>query len=170
MSTPQNTPPSADNAPSTPRRSRWGRSRFGGSSRSLIAVSLLVGAALSLGVGWLISLAQTPGDQRTPWWLVYLIAVFVMLPVATMGTWALLVDRSTLAGAPEDPDASVESRWYDKAATGSFHTLIATLGLGAAVFAFLDVEVSPSLLLAVYFLIAAGSFGICYLIAKRADS
>lgn len=147
-------------------RSRWGRSRFGWGGGTLIAASTTGGAVVSSALGWL---ARTfVGGQEQPWLLFTVVAV-VTLPISAVGIWALLVDRSTIAGAVEDPDESVESRWYDKAATGAFHVLIVTLGLGLGVFSFLDVAVSPSLLLGGLFGIAAAAFGACYLLAKRAD-
>lgn len=153
--------------PQEPPRTKWGRSRFGGSGRALIAASLTVGAILSLGIAWAISLMGTTQDRP---WLIYAIGVIVTLPVTAMGTWALLVDRSTLTGAPNDPDSSVESRWYDKAAAGAYHVLIATLGLGAALLAFLKVDISPPLLLMGVFGIGAAAFWISYFVARKADS
>lgn len=44
------------------------------------------------------------------------------------------MDRSSIAGAASRPEESVESAWYDRAASGAFHDLIVMLGVGAAVF------------------------------------
>lgn len=154
------------NTPQTPTRTRWGRSRFGGGGGALIAVSLTLGAVLAAGAGWLITVLER--DHPRPGLLLG-VGALVTLPVCVGLVWALLVDRSSLAGAPDDPEASVESRWYDKAAVGAFHVLIATLGLGAAAFQFLKVDVAPSLLLGGYFVLAVVAFGISYLLARRAD-
>lgn len=148
-------------------RSRWGRSRFGGSGGTLIAVSLGLGAILASGIGWL-SMVLESGHQNP--WLIFWAGAIVSLPASAGLAWVLLVDRSTLAGAPADPDASVEARWYEKAAVGAFHVLIASLGLGAAVVTFLKVSIHPGLLLGAYFSLAAFAFAVIYQFAKRTDS
>lgn len=147
-------------------RTRLGRSRFGGSGAALIATSLTLGAALAAGTGWLCMALES--GHRSPW-LVFWVAAIVTLPACSGLVWALLVDRSTLAGAPEDPESSVEGSWYDKAAASTFHVLIATLGLGAGAFQLLKIDVAPSLLLSGYFLLAVGAFAVNYLLARRAE-
>lgn len=167
MNNSQEIPPSAEDE-GAPARSKWGRSRFGGSSTTLIVTSLAIGTILALTIAWLISL--TKPDYQGPGWLIYVICIFVMLPVTAGATWALLVDRSTLADAPDDPDSSVEAGWYNKAATGAFHTLISALGIGALVFSLVDIDIPTSVLLMIYCGIAAVAFAISYLRAKKADS
>lgn len=152
-------------APQTPLPSRWGRSRFGGDTSLLLVTSFVGGALVAAGIGGLAVLLNRPEEP----WLLFGVTALVTSPVCFMLVWASLVDRSTLKGAVADPDESVESRWYAKAATGSFHVLIAALGLGAGAFSFVDVDVSPPLLLAGYFLIAVASFAILYLSAKKSE-
>ena len=166
MNEPRNPSSSAQNA-ATPPRTKWGRSRFGGSPGALIAISLVAGAPLAAGVGWLAMLAES--GHPSPW-LIFWVTAIVTWPLGAGLVWALLVDRSTLSGAPDDPDSSVESRWYDKAAAGAFHVLIVSLGLGAAVFQFLKVDVAPPLLLGGYFVLAVAAFGISYLFAKKTSA
>ncbi len=166
MNEPRNPSSSAQNA-ATPPRTRWGRSRFGGSPGVLIVVSLLVGAVLVAGIGWLAMLVE-PGSENP--WLLFWVTAIVTWPFGAILVWALLVDRSTLSGALDDPELSVESRWYDKAASGAFHALIVALGLGVAAFQFLNVDVAPPLLLGGYFVLAVAAFGISYLFAKKTSA
>lgn len=155
------------NASKTPQaRSRWGRSRLGGGTAALITASLAIGAAVSSGLG-LLAQATLP-DRGQPWLLFAVFAV-VTLPVTSIGAWALLVDRSTITGAVDDPDESVENRWYERAATASFHVLLSTLGLGLTVFVFLRIDISPSVLTLCYLVIAMVAFGVNYLLTKRRD-
>ncbi len=53
------------NTNTTPRQTRWGRSRlFGGGSIALVAVSVGIGAVLSSGIGGLFA---TFGNPTKPW-------------------------------------------------------------------------------------------------------
>jgi len=150
---------------STPSRTRWGRSRFGGSGRTLIAGSIALGLVLSAGLGGLFAVLEPTASRP----LAFGVGVAMTLPFSILLVWVLLVDRSTLAGAPDDPEASIESHWYDRAASGAFTDLIIVLGLGSAVFSFLDLGVSTALVLGGLFVIAAIDVAARYLIAKRAD-
>lgn len=156
----------ADTTPAGPR-SRWGRSRIGGGSGALITVSLVLGTLLSSGIGWLFTVLDT--DTTNPL-LPFLVGAVVTLPCSVLLVWVLLVDRSTLAGAAADPDASIESQWYGKAASGAFTDMLPVLGLGAAVFAVLDVTISTALVLGAILTIAVADFAVRYLLAKRAES
>lgn len=152
---------------SGPIRSRWGRSRFGGGSGALIAASLGGGAVLSLAIGWVATLTQ-PDATRV--WLLFLVTAVVTLPVSSMLAWVLLVDRSTLAGAVASPEHSIEGQWYDRAAAGAFGDILVTVGIGAAVFSWVDIPVPTNLVFVALFTIAAVSFGLRYFVAKKAAS
>lgn len=126
--TPASTTPRADQP-----RSRWGRSaRLGGGTGRLLGVSLAGGVPLAALVGaaawWLGQLAGDP-DPRRPW-VVAVALTASCLPVGFGAIWVFLVDRDTLEGAVRNPEQSIESRWYDRAATGAFHDLLILLGLG----------------------------------------
>ncbi|HJX77398.1 hypothetical protein [Glutamicibacter sp.] len=146
-------------------KARWGRSRFGGSQAMLIIVSLLAGAVLSLGAGLLFATLNFPGDFV----LAALIMAAGLLPVLSVGCWALLLDRSTLRGATKNPEISVESQWYDKAAVGVFQDILLVCGLGAAVLSFIEVQASTGLILAGVVGLAMADFGVRYLLIKRAE-
>ncbi|WP_218220011.1 hypothetical protein [Nesterenkonia sp. Act20] len=121
---------------STMKRSRWGRSRFGGSSAVLVSVSLGIGAAISAAAG---ALFVTLSDSERPI-LAFALMVTLTLPTAAALGWALLVDRATLIGAADKPEDSIESTWYDKAASGAFGDILLVGGLGAGGFALTWIE------------------------------
>lgn len=84
--------------------------------------------------------------------------------------WVLLVDRSTLSGAVERPDDSIESAWYEKAAGGAFGDILLVGGLGAAVFAFMKVEAPVSWCLSAVVLFAMLDIAARYLWQKKSAS
>ncbi len=146
-------------------KARWGRSRFGGSQATLISVSLLAGAVLSIAAGLLFATLNFPGNFV----LATLIMAAGLLPVLSVGCWALLLDRSTLRGATKNPEISVESQWYDKAAVGVFQDILLVCGLGAAVLSFIEVQASIGLVLAGVVALSMADFGVRYLLIKRAE-
>lgn len=145
-------------------RSTWGRSRFGGSGRGLIAVSLTSGVVLSAGFGWLFTILE-PANLRPG--LLFAVGVVVTFPFSAMLAWALLVDRSTLTGAVTRPEETVESVWYERAAAGAFTDLVAVIGIGAAAMTFFFPDVSGGAVLIGLFGVTAADFGIRYLVPSR---
>ncbi|MCR2808150.1 MULTISPECIES: hypothetical protein [unclassified Microbacterium] len=129
---------------STTTRSRWGRAHFGGGSATLLGASLLMGGLVSAGAGGLF-VSVTPTERPI---LAFALVMVGTFPVATALGWVLFVDRATLSEALENPDDSVESFWYHKAASGAFHDLLIVGGLGAAGFSLLQIEASVGLVLA----------------------
>lgn len=79
----------------------------------------------------------------------------------------MLVDRSTLTGAMDRPEDSIESVWYEKAASGVFGDILIVGGLGSAGFAFMQLEASVSLVLLAVTLLAALDFAARYLWLKK---
>lgn len=143
--------------------STWGSSRYGGGQAALLTVSIIGGAALSLLVGWgTVSFRQAD----LPGWALPVVSLPIW-PVASAGLWALLVDRSTLKGAVRNPEASVESHWYAKAAETTFHSMIAIMGLGAAAFSIFDWDAPASWVLTATTVLAMLIFVVSYLVYKR---
>ncbi|MFT3872223.1 MAG: hypothetical protein QM714_06175 [Nocardioides sp.] len=140
-------------------RTRWGRSRFGGGGGLLVGTSIALGLLLSAGIGWASTVVE-PDPART--WALFLVAAAATLPISVMLVWVLLVDRSTISGATDDPESSIESHWYDRAAVGAFTDLLVALGVGTAVFSFVRIDLAPSIILIALFLIAGASFGLRY--------
>ncbi|MGO2031856.1 hypothetical protein ACTXJX_14345 [Glutamicibacter ardleyensis] len=149
-------------------KARWGRSRFGGSQAMLIIVSLLAGAVLSAAltlVWWNFGPSGDPQRRL----LAALAFGLIMLPAMFGLCWVLLLDRSTLRGATKNPEISVESQWYDKAAVGVFQDILLVCGLGAAVLSFIEVQASIGLVLAGVVALSMADFGVRYLLIKRAE-
>ncbi|WP_104091474.1 hypothetical protein [Arthrobacter sp. GMC3] len=147
-------------------QTRWGKARFGGGSAALWSISIGIGAITSAGLGWLFLLL---GDVERPV-LAFTITLASTLPVTTALGWAVLVDRSTLKGAIEKPDDSIESSWYQKAAVGAFGDILIIGGLGAAVFAFTKIEAPISWCLAAVVLFAMVDFAGRYAWQKKSVS
>lgn len=147
-------------------QTRWGKARFGGSSAALLGISLGIGVVVSAGLGWSFSLL---GDVERPVPVFTLMTVST-LPVTTALGWAVLVDRTTILGAIEKPDDSIESVWYEKAAGGVFGDILLVGGLGAAAFAFTKIEAPISWCLAAVVLFAMLDFAARFLWQKKSAS
>lgn len=123
-------------------------------------VSLILAAALAL----VFVVTYNVGPNPT----VGGIAVtFTMLWACTALIWALIVDRDTVRGSTTNPEQSVESVWYDRAASGALTDTILTTGLGTAAIAFASIEIPAVIALAAVILIAMVSFGVRYFIQQR---
>ena len=144
---------------------RWGRARFGGGTTALIGVSLGIGALLSAVAGWAFSALS--GAEHP--FLALIVMFICTLPVTTAFGWAILVDRSSLKGAIDRPDDSIESAWYEKAASGAFGDVMLVGGLGATAFAILNIDAPVSWSLAAVVLFAMLDFSVRFLWLKRSS-
>lgn len=152
----------------TATRSKWGRARFGGSPALLILLSVLGGLVLSAAFAWLIwQFGPDAVAQRKA--LAAVVAGLVMLPAAFALSWVIMLDRDTLAGAVKDPDSSIEGMWYEKAAFGTFHDLIAICGLGAMALGLLPIDVDPVMVLCGVVMFAAVDTTVRYLLIKKVE-
>ncbi|WP_136787197.1 hypothetical protein [Arthrobacter sp. CAU 1506] len=144
-------------------RSRWGQARFGGGTAALLSTSLAIGVLISAGLGGLFVLLT---DVERPL-LAFAVVVVCTLPVAAALGWAVLVERSTLTGAIDKPEDSIESAWYQKATSGAFGDILLAGGLGAAVFSFTGLEAPIGWILAAVLLFAMLDFAARYLWLKK---
>ncbi|MBD8043557.1 hypothetical protein H9638_07000 [Arthrobacter sp. Sa2BUA2] len=145
------------------QRSKWGRARVGGGTPALLGAALVIGALIATGCGALFSWLRN-GENPL---MEFAVMAAAVLPVAAALAWAVLVDRSTLAGAVDKPEDSVESAWYDKAASGAFTDILLVAGISCAAVAFLGIEGPASLILAVVVLFSMLDFGARYLWLKK---
>lgn len=146
--------------------SNLGRSRFGGGTKTLIGISLLIGAVISTGAGAIFATLQAPDDFA----VATLVFAAVTLPCFSVAVWALLVDRQSITGATKNPEISVESQWYDRAALGVFQDILIVCGLGATVMAFFDFSANIALVLAMLLALIMLDFAVRYWLIKRKDS
>ncbi|HRO31447.1 MULTISPECIES: hypothetical protein [Micrococcaceae] len=144
-------------------RSAWGRARFGGSSTTLLVVSLTIGALISAGLGGLFLVLGTTQDPI----LAFSVVFVVTLPVSAALGWAVLVDRSTLAGALDKPEDSIESAWYDKAASGAFGDILIVGGLSAGGLGLAGVEAPLTWAISALVLFAMLDLAVRYVWLKR---
>lgn len=146
-------------------RTRWGRINFAEGRLPAMAVAIPAGLILAVGVGALTLLTEVAqGDQA-------LVIAGVFALVMSWGLigliWALVVDRSTLRGAIDNPDESVESKWLDAAMAGALRDTIMLTGLSLATLAItgFDLDVTWALIGVIW--IAFFSTVVRYLMAKK---
>ena len=144
-------------------RTRWGRLR-GGSRTPAMAIAIPAGLVLAAVVG---VIAAAMWDASTPPLVVGIGFTIVTLPALVGLVWVFLVDRDTLRGAIDRPEESVEGAWYDKAAQGAFSDTLLITGLGTAFFAITSIRIDMLIALIGVLVVARGSCGIRYLIARR---
>ena len=152
--------------PQTPARSTLGRAKFGGGPGTLASVSLIAGAVTATLIGYLAALTKF-ADHQTIGWVVFSTAFF---PIFSAVYWALFVDRSTLTNAPKNPESSIESSWYQKAASSTFTFLIGTLGVALFVTTlFVDLTLTLDNAILAILLLAMLTFGVNYLVVRRRE-
>lgn len=147
-------------------RTKWGRTKFGTGRTPAMAIAVPSGVILGV-VGGLLSVlvGVTASNPALGFWV--FTSCLTMPAVALV--YVLVVDRDTLEGAAERPDDSIESGWYDKAASGSFADLILVSGIASIILAFMprDFFVDLKLVLAAVVAVCFASFGIRYLVLRR---
>lgn len=152
--------------PQQPRavRSRWGRVRAGDRRVPALLVALPVAIVLAAALGALVMATGAAGEPRLAGGVA--VAVITLWPLAGL-VWALVVDRTTLAGATARPEQSIESAWYERAASGAFSDTVVVVGLAAAAIAFTGLDVPVLLALSGVIVVAAGSVTVRYLAQHR---
>ena len=144
-------------------KSRWGATRTGRRGLGLWGPALAIGVLAAGAVAWL-TFAFSPSDTPA---LLAVVTGVTTLPVGVAAGWAVLVDRSSIAGVVERPEESVESRWLDQAAVGALFDGFAMIGLGAAAIAITGVEVAADVVLIDLWALLAVDLGVRYLVARR---
>ncbi len=146
-------------------RTRWGQAKFGGGRIPAVLFAIPGGLLLGAAGGWLAVGTGLAGSSPLLGFAVFT-ACLAMPAMALM--YVLVVDRSTVEGAVDRPEESVEGKWYDKAASGSFTDLVLVLGVLAAVAAFVPADLAADLKLVLPAILAVcfASFGIRYLVLR----
>ena len=145
---------------------RFGRPKFGGTQTKLIVLSVAAGLLLATIAGAAVAAFV---HQDAPW-LAFAVYALCLLPVATIASWALMVDRSTIDGATPDPENSIESHWYSQASENTLHAMLFAIGVLGVVSSFWEFHVSGSLLTIILGVFVTGTFGISYAAHKKAAS
>jgi len=150
----------------TQNRSRFGRAKFGGGPKTLIAVSVAVGLVLSIALSVIVALTVLTENKALA---VALFTAFTA-PWLIAIVWLLLVDRDTIEGAINKPEQSIESRWYAQAAQDTVHALLWSVGVMGVASVFVDASVSlgtATIVLGVFLFIV---FGAAYFLRKRSEA
>lgn len=147
-------------------RTRWGRTKFGNGRTPAMAVAVPCGMIGGAAAGWLAVSTGAAGANPGLGFLVF--AACLTMPAVALA-YVLIVDRNTLRGASRRPEESIESGWYDKAASGSFTDLLLAGGVAAVILGFIPGDLPADLKLVLPGLLAAcaASFGIRYLALRR---
>ncbi|MGA4688836.1 hypothetical protein ACPCXD_01090 [Rhodococcus sp. AB351] len=145
-------------------RSKWGKVRVGSRWIAAVPPAIALGmvAAGALGVVG-AALELVPEHPVVSGIAVALATVSPLVGLS----WVLLVDRSTLEGAADRPEDSVEASWYEKAASGAFTDILLVTGLGCTALAFAPIEVAGLHALMAVILVAFASFGVRYAVQRR---
>lgn len=145
-------------------RTAWGATKKGrrgvGLWGSAVGIGVVVSAVMA-GLALMVSSSPEPG-------LLAVVTAAVVLPVGVALGWGIMVDRSSISGAVDRPEESVESRWWDQAASGALMDGFAMIGLGAGAIALTGVEVAADTVLMALWVLLSVDVGIRYLVARRA--
>lgn len=144
--------------------SKWGTSKFGGGTARLAAMSIAGGVVLAAAWAMLYFLFQGEGPNGV---MRALLVGLIMIPPNAVAVYALCVDRLSLDGSIRRPEESVESQWYQQAATDSFHAVIAVGGIAAGGFALTGRDVDAGTLLTAVVVGAAVVCAVSYLVRKQ---
>lgn len=147
-------------------RTKWGRTTFGAGRYPAMAVALPCGIVLGALLGVLAALLGVGGSDPALVGAVF--AVCLAFP-STMLVYLLVVDRSTMTGAADRPEESVEAGWYEKAAAGALTDIVLAAGATATVLSFIPEKfaLDPGLMLAGVVASAFVSVAVRYLLQRH---
>lgn len=151
--------------PRTDTRTSWGRISFAGGRIPAMAVAIPAGLILATGVGALTLLTEVSQGEHA------LVTAGVFALVMSWGfiglIWALVVDRSSLRGALDKPDESIESKWLEAAMAGALRDTIMLTGFALATLAITGFELDVTWALIGVVWVAFFSTTVRYLMAKK---
>lgn len=147
----------------TGERTTWGRASIGSGRMPAMAIAVPLGVLLGVALGFVALWAGVAGPY--PVLGVAVFALCLSLP-STALVYVLVVDRSTMRGAVERPEESVESRWYEKAAAGALTDVVLLAGLAVMFMAFVETSLDDTLILGAVVVVAMLSFAIRFAIAR----
>ncbi|MDN5818850.1 MAG: hypothetical protein L0I94_11930 [Yaniella sp.] len=146
-------------------RSRWGRTRFAGGRIPALAFAIPVGLLLATGVG-AITLWSRVAQGEYALLIAGMGAFFTSWGMIGL-VWALVVDRTTIRGAVDKPEQSIESEWMEAAMAGAFRDTIMMTGLGLVALGLTGFELDALPALTGVLFIAICSTFVRYLMAKK---
>jgi hypothetical protein len=146
-------------------RTKWGRTTFGAGRYPAMAIALPCGIVIGALLGVLAAVLGVGGSSPV---LVGAVFAVCLAPPSAMLVYLFVVDRSTLTGAAERPEESVEAGWYEKAAAGALTDIVLVAGITATVLSFIPEKfvLDPGLLLAGVVALAFVSVAVRYLLQR----
>ncbi|HZK04447.1 MAG TPA: hypothetical protein VFC82_01200 [Actinomycetaceae bacterium] len=141
----------------------WGATKSGRTGIALWGPAFAIGVLIAGVLGVLASIVS---PSETPV-LLGVVTGLVTLPLATTIGWVLLVDRSSIAGAVERPEDSVESQWLERAAMGALFDGLAMIGLGAAAITITGLDIGADVVLVALWVLLALDLAIRYNALRR---
>lgn len=145
-------------------RTKWGRVNFAAKQLPAMRIAIPIGVVVALGLALLAGWADVVGPR-----LAFGVAIFTFalaVPCAALA-YVFVVDRSTMLGAPVDPDESVEVRWHERAAAGSFMDVLVGAGLAVGLASVLDWKMDGIWVLLGVWAVGGASFVLRYLLISR---
>lgn len=146
---------------------KWGQAQFGRRTIPALAIAIPVGVVIAVGFAILTVWSGLVAGGPLLGGLVFGFAV--LFPAIAL-VYALVVDRSTIAGAVEKPEESIEHGWYQRATSGALTDLVTLAGVLLIVSSFVDpVVVDLRIMLVGLIVFAMIGSGVRYLVARQAD-
>lgn len=144
--------------------SRFGRSKFGGSQTTLLIISAIIGCAIAAACGIAFAIFN---HTELRFVVKFLIAFGCMWPTAAILAWALLVDRNTIRGAIKNPEKSIESHWFDQAASATLVDTMALTGIALTLISITEWQITGTNTLAGCLIFMMIDLGLRYLISSK---
>lgn len=145
-------------------RTKWGRVKYGAKKKSAMRIAIPIGTLIALGLALLAGWADVVGPRMLLG--VTFVAIALAVPCTAL-VYVLLVDRSTMLGAPDDPDESIEARWYERAAAETFMDVMVSVGVVAGLASVLDWKMDGVWVLMGVWAVGGLSFALRYLLISR---
>lgn len=143
-----------------------GHAWFGGSTRTLILLSVTAGVLLGNGLAALVLMAHQPAHAGKT----YFFAALVGALFFSLITWLLLVDTDTLRGAKDPLEDSIERAWGREAGYHAFLAML-TICIGATlVFTFTEIVIATTTVLWAVILLGGTVYAMHYYRLKRSNS
>ncbi|GAA2025884.1 hypothetical protein GCM10009720_01920 [Yaniella flava] len=146
-------------------RTLWGRTRFASGRFPALALAIPLGLVLAVGAGAITLWAGVARGELAL--LIAAVFAVIMAPGLAGLVWALVVDRSTIKGAIDKPEESVESKWLNSAMSGALSDTVTVTGLGLATIAITGFDFDVLWALTGVLLIAIFSTFVRYVMAMK---
>lgn len=148
-------------------RSKWGRVKFGNGRWPAMAVAAPIGVVIGFALSMVAVWADIAGPNPVLGAAVFTLCLAVL---TTFLAYIVVVDRSTMEGTSAQPEESIESRWYLKAAAGAQTDVIAAAAVATLVISLVPfgAELDPRIALVGVIGVSFASFSVRHHVLRRA--